>query len=63
MSEDKKDKAELKTLSMRIPKEIWAFYKTASIIHDKTMQEVVIKVLERNKKLVEKRERESIKIS
>lgn len=46
--------ASIKTFNIRIPKELWAFIKKKSIEKEKTMNSMIIELIENFKKKCEK---------
>ena len=48
-----------KTFSMRLPKELWVFYKITSVAGEEPMGDVIVRALDKYKKSVEKKQGEN----
>lgn len=55
------DYSNSKTFSMRLPKELWAFYKIASVASEEPMGEIIARVLDKYKKSMESKKVVTVK--
>lgn len=46
---------EIKTFNVRVPKKLWSFVKKSAVDKDMSMNDIVIKCLEKYRKNIEKR--------